>query len=54
MKKTLVTAAFAALAMVSCTKDQVIEVKQDAINFSVSANGATKSANLFNSVELMP
>lgn len=47
MKKTLLFAAFAAAALVSCSKDQVVDVKKNEIKFSVVADNATKAADVF-------
>lgn len=47
MKKTLLFAAFAAAALVSCSKDQVVDVHKDEIKFSVVTDNATKATNLY-------
>lgn len=47
MKKTLLIAAMASAALVSCSKDQVVEVQQDEIKFSVVADNATKAAHVY-------
>ena len=47
MKKTLAIAAMAVFAMVSCSKDQVIEQKQNEINFSVSTENTTKALEVY-------
>ncbi len=56
MKKRLLFAALFSAALVSCTKDQVVEVQQDEIKFRVATENATKAVsdgvycnnNLFN------
>lgn len=47
MKKTLLIAAVASAALVSCSKDQVVEVQQDEIKFSVVADNATRAAHVY-------
>lgn len=53
MKKTLLIAAMASAALVSCSKDQVVEVQQDEIKFSVVADNATKAAHVYGTNSLM-
>ncbi len=53
MKKTLLIAALASAALVSCSKDQVVEQQQDEIKFSVVADNATKAAHVYCSNNLM-
>lgn len=43
MKKRLLFAALFSAALVSCTKDQVVEVQQDEIKFRVATENATKA-----------
>lgn len=47
MKKRLLFAALFSAALVSCTKDQVVEVQQDEIKFNVVAANATKAAAVY-------
>ncbi|MBO5407603.1 MAG: fimbrillin family protein [Bacteroidales bacterium] len=47
MKKTLLIAALAFAALVSCSKDQVVQLNQDEIKYSVVAENATKAAEIF-------
>ncbi len=53
MKKSLLIAALAVFTMASCSKDEVIDVKQDAISFNVVAENTTKAAELFCSYNYM-
>lgn len=54
MKKTLLFAAFAAAALVSCSKDQVVDAPKDAIKFSVVTDNATKAVDVYCSNNMMP
>lgn len=47
MKKRLFFAALFSAALVSCTKDQIVEVQQDEIKFNVVAANATKAAAVY-------
>ena len=47
MKKTLFLAALAAVSLVSCTKDQIVEIQQDEIKFNVVADNATKASAVY-------
>lgn len=53
MKKTLLIAALASAALVSCSKVQVVEQQQDEIKFSVVADNATKAAHVYGTNDLM-
>lgn len=53
MKKTLLIAALASAALVSCSKVQVVEIPQDEIKFSVVADNATKAAHVYGTNNLM-
>lgn len=43
MKRTLLMAAMAAAALVSCSKNEVLEIQQDEIKFNVAASNATRA-----------
>ena len=47
MKKRLLFAALFSAALVSCTKDQVVEVQQDEIKFRVATENATKASAVY-------
>lgn len=46
MKKSLLMVAIVALAFASCSKDEVVEVQQDAVTFNVVADNASR-ANVY-------
>ena len=53
MKKTLLIAALAVFTITSCSKDQVVEIPQDAIKFSVVTDNGTKAAAVYCQNNLM-
>lgn len=53
MKKRLLFAALFSAALVSCTKDQVVEVQQDEIKFRVATENATKASAVYCNSNLM-
>ena len=53
MRKALFIAALASAALVSCSKDEVVNLNQDEIKFSVVADNATKAAHVYCSNNLM-
>ena len=53
MKKTLLIAALASAALVSCSKDEVVKINQDEIKFSVVADNQTKASAVYCGNNLM-
>lgn len=46
MKKSLFIMALGAIALTSCSQDEIIEVKQDAIGFSVATENASRATTI--------
>lgn len=53
MKKTILIAVLAMMSFTSCTKDQVLNVQQDEIKFSVVAAKTTKASDVYCQSNLM-
>lgn len=53
MKKSLLFVAMAATAFASCTRDEIIDLKQDEINFSVVADNQTRASEVYCANKLM-
>ncbi len=52
MKKSLFLAALAAMSLASCSSDDVIEVKQDAITFEVVSDNASRASIIYSATNM--
>lgn len=47
MKKNLFLVALAAMSLASCSNDEVMEIKQDAISFDIVANNGSRAVDIY-------